>query len=123
MRCDVVANNIGMEVWKSLKNDIEMQIITGVYKGGDRLPSVVELMSTYGVSRGTVQKTLSALNNENIIISRGVKGIFVMPFVRDILFNKHKNDLRERYEAIVKEAQALGINVSDLIDTSNKEKK
>lgn len=115
--------NTGVEIWKSLKNDIEVQIITGVYKGGDRLPSVVELMSAYNVSRGTVQKTLSALNSENVITSRGVKGIYVMPFVRDILFNKHKKELQKRFEAVVKEAQALGINISELYDTSNKEKK
>lgn len=115
-------NISGVEIWKSLKKDIEVQIIKGVYKGGDRLPSVVELMSIYEVSRGTVQKTLSALNSENIVMSRGIKGVFVMPFVREMLLKRHTDELRKRYAEIVKDAQALGINVSDLCSTGSKEK-
>lgn len=104
----------GVEVWKALKDDIEVQIITGVYKGGDKLPSVVELMNMYNVSRGTVQKALKALNEEETVISRGTKGVFVMPFVRELLLRKHRDELRKRYSDIVDEAMRIGLPIDEV---------
>jgi len=57
---------------ESLKNDI----LSGVYRPGDKLPSEYQLVNSFGVSRHTVRKALSILEDEGYIIAKHGKGTF-----------------------------------------------
>nr|WP_241254684.1 FadR/GntR family transcriptional regulator [Brevibacillus sp. SYP-B805] len=61
------------EVADYLKN----QILTGVYKPGDRLPSIRELGETLGVGQSTVREAISALKTLGLVTMRQGEGTFV----------------------------------------------
>ncbi|KQS64485.1 histidine utilization repressor [Rhizobium sp. Leaf371] len=57
--------------------DIEQKIMSGVWPPGQRIPAEHELEVTYGCSRMTVSKALSALAARGMIVRRRRAGSFV----------------------------------------------
>lgn len=57
---------------ESLKNDI----LSGIYQPGDKIPSEHQLVDRFGVSRHTVRKALSILEDEGYIVAKHGKGTF-----------------------------------------------
>ncbi len=62
---------------QKIRDDIEQQIRSGVLKPGDRIPFEHELMAQYGVSRMTVNKALTPLDEAGLIERRKRAGSFV----------------------------------------------
>ena len=58
-----------------LKNEIERQIIDGVYEG--QIPSEREFMQQYDISRSTVREAIIALVREGILVKKHGKGTYV----------------------------------------------
>lgn len=63
--------------YQILKNDLRTQILSGVLKEGDILPSENELTAKYKVTRSTVRKALDLLVNDGYIIKKQGKGSIV----------------------------------------------
>lgn len=59
-----------------LMDDLRQQIVTGVIKPGEKLPSENQLAGAYQVSRHTVRKALSILENEGFVYALHGKGTF-----------------------------------------------
>ena len=57
---------------ESLKNDI----LSGVYQPGDKMPSEYQLVETFCVSRHTVRRALSLLEDEGYVEAKHGKGTF-----------------------------------------------
>lgn len=62
---------------QKIRDDIEGQIRSGALKPGDRIPFEHELMVQYGVSRMTVNKALTPLDEAGLIERRKRAGSFV----------------------------------------------
>ena len=56
---------------------IEMDIISGKYKPGDKLPSVRDLAAEASVNPNTMQKALSELERIGLVHSRRTSGRFI----------------------------------------------
>lgn len=56
---------------------IQMDIISGVYKSGDKLPSVRELAAEASVNPNTMQKALSELERTGLVYSQRTSGRFI----------------------------------------------
>lgn len=65
-----------------LTEDLKQMILEGQIQVGDKLPSENELASQYQVSRHTVRKALSILENEGYIYAIHGKGTFCSELVR-----------------------------------------
>lgn len=66
-----------------IRNDVEGRIRSGEWRPGDRIPFEHELVGTYGCSRATVNKALTALARSGLIERRRKAGSFVAhPHVR-----------------------------------------
>lgn len=63
--------------YKKLYEDLRKQIVDGIFKEGDLLPSENELCSLYGVTRPTVRQALSSLVNDGFIRKHQGKGSIV----------------------------------------------
>ena len=62
-----------------IRTEIEGQILSGVLKPGDKVPSELELMAVYGCSRMTVSKALTALSGAGLLQRRKRAGTVVAP--------------------------------------------
>lgn len=63
--------------YRQLYEDLRKQIIDGIYKNGDLLPSENALCSQYGLTRQTVRQALDALLHEGLIRKHQGKGSIV----------------------------------------------
>ncbi len=69
---------------RRLYEDLRKQIVDGVYKEGDLLPSENELCALYGVTRPTVRQSLAALVSDGFIRKRQGKGSIVYKLPKGI---------------------------------------
>lgn len=54
--------------WQRVKYEIELKIITGEYKAGERAPSVRSLSSLYDIGTSTSQSVLEKMAQEKTLI-------------------------------------------------------
>lgn len=54
--------------WQRVKYDIELKIITGEYKVGERVPSVRSLSNLYSIGTSTSQSILEKMAQEKTLI-------------------------------------------------------
>ncbi len=73
-----------------IRSDIESNIYSGLWPPGSRLPFEVDLAATYGCSRMTVNKVMTALVAAGLIVRRRKAGTFVaLPAGEQSLFAIH----------------------------------
>lgn len=64
-------------VYLQIMDEVKQRVLTGVYKPGEKLPSVRELALEAAVNPNTMQRALSELERENFIHSERTSGRFV----------------------------------------------
>ncbi len=68
-------NNI--PIYIQLLDYLKIYLISGVFKPGEKLPSVREFATTFKVNPNTMQKALSELENKNLIYTERTNGKYV----------------------------------------------
>lgn len=81
-------------VYNQIVNKILTDVVTGVYKPNDRLPSVREFALDAGVNPNTMQKSLVALESTGVVFARTTSGRFVTDNVE--LIEKTRKELMEK---------------------------
>ncbi len=61
----------------SVVKQIELLILRGILRPGERLPSERELSERFGVSRPSLREAVAALQNAGLLVSKANAGIFV----------------------------------------------
>lgn len=64
-------------IFKQIADHICVDIINGIYKPGERIPSVRELALAAAVNPNTMQKGLSELEEWGLLISQSTSGRYV----------------------------------------------
>lgn len=104
-------------VWETIKNQLEIDIITNVYKVGERVPSVNDLARQYNVSANTASKALEYLRDEEIIMKKSGIGFFVLPYAKTRIINCLKEDFGEKLYETLRLAKILGYSKEEVSDT------
>ena len=87
---------------------IQMDIISGLYKPGDKLPSVRELSQEASVNPNTMQKALSELERTGLVYSQRTSGRFITEDTA--MINNLKSELaQELVTQFLENMQKLGI--------------
>lgn len=71
----VFENNI--PIYIQLLDYMKIYLISGVFKAGEKLPSVREFASTFNVNPNTMQKALSELEDMELIYTERTNGKYV----------------------------------------------
>ena len=103
--------------WQSVKNDLELKIIRGEYKAGERIPPVRKIAEIYDIGTSTATKTLSQLCEDGTIYQRRGVGCFVKPHVREKLIEKHKRRLEKIILNAFDYADMIGVDPMLIINT------
>mgnify|MGYP001222689650 FL=1 len=64
-------------IYAQIIEKVSLDIVSGKYQPGDKLPSVRDLATQAGVNPNTMQKALSELERENLVHSAGTSGRFI----------------------------------------------
>ena len=68
-------NNI--PIYIQLLDYLKIYLISGVFKAGDKLPSVRDFATTFKVNPNTMQKALTELEDMNLIYTERTNGKYV----------------------------------------------
>lgn len=82
-------------IYSQLVEIIQLQIISGRYKAGDKLPSVRELAAEASVNPNTMQKALAELERNALIITQRTSGRIVTEDTE--LIQKTQSTLADEY--------------------------
>ncbi|MBU3136163.1 GntR family transcriptional regulator [Clostridium gasigenes] len=101
-------------IYLQLIEQIELKIISGLYKAGGRLPSVRDMASEASVNPNTMQKALSELEKTGIVQSQTTSGRFITDDIRKI--EKLKKYLAtEQSEKFLRSMESIGFNKEESI--------
>jgi len=69
----------GVTLWRRIADDVEQEIVAGVYTAGERLPGEVEIAQRFDVNRHTVRRALAELALRGLVRAERGSGTFVEP--------------------------------------------
>mgnify|MGYP000159545899 CR=1 FL=1 len=95
-------------VYEQIINQVEEQIMTGILKEGDKMPSVRSLSVKLSTNPNTIQKAYSELDRRQMIVTVPGKGSFILP------------DALEALGVNVRELALAGISKDEIIENVNK---
>ena len=105
----------GISLSQQIVSRIRAEIIGGKYAPGDQFPTVRHLAYEASVNPNTVQKALTALEVEGLLVARGTVGRFVTNDIEVI--EKARSTVRTEYmRHVLEEAHKLGIDDQAFID-------
>lgn len=87
--------NADKPIYTQLVEIIQMQIISGQYKAGDRLPSVRELAAEASVNPNTMQRAFAELERNELIVTQRTSGRTVTEDIK--LIKKTQAQLADEY--------------------------
>jgi DNA-binding transcriptional regulator YhcF (GntR family) len=106
--------NTDKPVYLQLMEYIKADIITGVYKPSDKLPSVRELAAQATVNPNTMQRAFAELEREGLVYSNRTTGRFITSDEELI------NQLKKQYitgiiEDFLEKMEQLGLDLDEII--------
>lgn len=92
---------------------VQMDIITGRYQPGDKLPSVRDLAQEAAVNPNTMQKALSELERSGLIYSQRTSGRFITED-KELIHQMKKELAAAEVSAFVAHMKQLGITPGEI---------
>lgn len=96
-----------MPIYRQIIDQIRYQVITGVLREGDKVPSVRELAARLAVNQNTILKVYNELCRENLLrVERG-DGTYVSSGLQTIAANERQRMVAD----ILREAAVLAVQL------------
>lgn len=105
-------------IYEQIEEQIIMLINTGVYKPGDKLPSIRNLSNELNINVNTIKRAFAELEHDGITYSAQGRGIFVTE--NPIGNRKIKISALEAAQETVKSCMAKGVTEAELTDLIKK---
>ena len=110
-----------MPIYRQIIDQIKYQVVTGVLKEGDKVPSVRELASKLAVNQNTILKVYNELCRENVLkIERG-DGTYVSSNKQTISTTERKKTVANVLREAAVQAIHLEITVEQTKELLEKE--
>lgn len=102
-------------IYLQLMERIQHDIISGVYRPGDKIPSVRDLALEAAVNPNTMQKALSELERSGLVYSQRTSGRFITEDEK--MLKKMKMDLAsEHIQQFFEQMHRLGFSDEETLD-------
>lgn len=101
-------------IYAQIIEKVMLDIISGHYKPGEKLPSVRDLASEAAVNPNTMQKALSELERSGLVYSQRTSGRFITED-RAMIENAKKELAHTQIQEFMKKMSQLGLNREETI--------
>ncbi len=102
--------NLPLPVYEQLRSQVARLAASGQAVAGTRLPTIRQLASDLGLSKGTVERAYVLLEADGVVESRGRAGTFLRQRPnRDGGASPDLDDLRQAADALAVAARQLGV--------------
>lgn len=105
-----------LPIYIQIMDEIKRRIVIGEYTSAQKVPPVRELAVNFGVNPNTVQRALSELEREGLLVSERTAGRFISEDVEKIAALK-KTVCEQKVDAFIKEIQQYGWSEEEIMTT------
>ncbi|MBQ4530600.1 MAG: GntR family transcriptional regulator [Lachnospiraceae bacterium] len=106
--------NADRPIYTQLVEKIQKDIVSGIYKAGDKIPPVRELATEAAVNPNTMQKALVELERMGLLYTQRTSGRFVTEDGE--MINKLKNEMAsEQIKIFLENMKQLGYDTEETI--------
>ena len=103
-------------IYQQIARMLEDDILRGVYREEEQVPSTNELARGYNINPATAAKGINLLVAENILYKRRGIGMFVSPGAAEKVRDKRRAAFLDDYiRPLVREARSLGLTEKELV--------
>lgn len=104
----------GRPIYAQIIERVQLDIITGRYQPGEKLPSVRDLAAEAAVNPNTMQKALSELEQSGLLYTQRTNGRFITEDAE--LIHRIKSDLAAmQVREFLTKMQQLGLDDSEIL--------
>ena len=104
-----------MPIYVQIMNRVREAIAAGELKPGDKIASVRDLAADYEVNPNTMQRALTELEREGLLLSERTQGRYVTSDAKAIE-ELRKDIARQAADSFRREMAALGFNEEEMMD-------
>ena len=101
-------------IYAQLLERIQLQIVSGTYGPGDKLPSVRELAAEASVNPNTMQKAFAELERSGLIETKRTSGRFVTED-KDMITQIRTQLAKEEALSFIEKMKELGFEKNDIL--------
>ncbi|WP_236895505.1 GntR family transcriptional regulator [Clostridium beijerinckii] len=112
-------------IYMQLMEQIQLRIVSGIYKAGEKLPSVRDMAGDAAVNPNTMQKALTELERTGLVFSQRTSGRFITEDV-NMIKNIRNGLARDQIEKFLHNMERIGYTNQEtiqLIEIISKEMK
>jgi GntR family transcriptional regulator len=102
--------DIGIPVYRQIMDQIRFQIVSGMLKPEDELPSTRSLSTELSINPMTISKAYSLLEKEGMIQRRPGRSLFVAKQIKKEIVLEKKRQLKEALLPAARMAQQFDIS-------------
>lgn len=104
-------------IFLQLSQGLADEILSGVYREGEQIPSITELAASYKINPATALKGINLLVDAGIVYKKRGIGMFVSQGALQLLKEKRQDEFFQQYVLpMVQEAKRLSIQPETLRD-------
>ena len=102
-------------VYEQIIKQVEEQVLTGILKEGDKLPSVRSLSVKLSINPNTIQKAYTELDRRQLIITVPGKGSFISEKAIEVVGANSREKMTE-LNKIIRELALAGVTKEEIIN-------
>ncbi len=112
----IISNNANSPIYEQIKEQIKLQILNGVMKEGDALPSMRLLAKELRISIITTKRAYEELEREGFIESFVGRGSFVKAMNKDVVKENLVYEIETMLEGIIEKAVIAELSFEELTE-------
>ena len=116
-----IDNQSRQAVYEQIVRQVEKYVLTGVLRGGDKLPSVRNLSLTLKVNPNTVQRAFMELERSGVIVTAPGRGSFVSEQGAERLKEKREEKAIMDFKTLIAELKLSGMGKEEIIQIVEEE--
>ena len=102
-------------VYEQIIKQVEEQVLTGILKEGDKLPSVRSLSVKLSINPNTIQKAYTELDRRQLIITVPGKGSFISEKAIEVVGANSREKMTE-LNKIIRELALAGVTKEEILN-------
>ncbi|MDO4978167.1 MAG: GntR family transcriptional regulator [Eubacteriales bacterium] len=111
-----VNNSLTTTLSEQIENEIKVQIANRTLLPGEQLPVMRLLSKNLGCGVVTINKALMNLKDQDILITKGNKGVFVADLTDSDISALNMDDLSDKIEEAILISRQRGMSKEDFIN-------
>lgn len=112
----IISNSSSVPIYEQIKSSIIEQIMSGVLKENEMLPSIRSLASDIRINVMTIKKAYDELEQDGYIVTVQGKGSFVVPKNIELAKEQARKDIEIFLNKSIKLAQMYNISEQEVLE-------